>query len=146
MLSFFTLRVFFFLTFLYTQPLIQIAISFFFFFVPANVAGNYNNLIFFKLICSFVRSVTMDKWKDIELEKMKAGGNSKFREFLESQDDYDPCWTMQEKYNSKAAALFRDQVSSEVCVLIPCYLKTSKYFVCTWSLKVAGKSSYVCGI
>uniref|UniRef100_A0A8B9SWP9 ADP-ribosylation factor GTPase-activating protein 1 n=1 Tax=Anas platyrhynchos TaxID=8839 RepID=A0A8B9SWP9_ANAPL len=62
---------------------------------------------------SFVRSVTMDKWKDIELEKMKAGGNSKFREFLESQDDYDPCWTMQEKYNSKAAALFRDQVSSE---------------------------------
>lgn len=88
----------------------------------------------------------MDKWKDIELEKMKAGGNSKFREFLESQDDYDPCWTMQEKYNSKAAALFRDQVSSEVCVLILCYLKTSKYFVSTQSLKVAGKSSYVCGV
>ncbi|XP_053814267.1 ADP-ribosylation factor GTPase-activating protein 1 isoform X3 [Vidua macroura] len=61
---------------------------------------------------SFVRSVTMDKWKDIELEKMKAGGNSKFRQFLESQDDYDPCWTMQEKYNSKAAALFRDQVAT----------------------------------
>ncbi|XP_071428717.1 ADP-ribosylation factor GTPase-activating protein 1 isoform X4 [Pithys albifrons albifrons] len=61
---------------------------------------------------SFVRSVTMDKWKDIELEKMKAGGNSKFREFLESQEDYDPCWTMQEKYNSKAAALFRDQVAT----------------------------------
>lgn len=58
----------------------------------------------------------MDKWKDIELEKMKAGGNRKFREFLESQDDYDPCWSMQEKYNSKAAALFRDQVSSIVCV------------------------------
>ncbi|KAJ7417496.1 ADP-ribosylation factor GTPase-activating protein 1 [Willisornis vidua] len=54
----------------------------------------------------------MDKWKDIELEKMKAGGNSKFREFLESQEDYDPCWTMQEKYNSKAAALFRDQVAT----------------------------------
>jgi len=54
----------------------------------------------------------MDKWKDIELEKMKAGGNSKFREFLESQDDYDPCWSMQEKYNSKAAALFRDRVRS----------------------------------
>ncbi|XP_042656954.1 ADP-ribosylation factor GTPase-activating protein 1 isoform X2 [Tyto alba] len=61
---------------------------------------------------SFVRSVTMDKWKDIELEKMKAGGNSKFQEFLESQDDYDPCWSMQEKYNSKAAALFRDQVAT----------------------------------
>lgn len=52
----------------------------------------------------------MDKWKDIELEKMKAGGNGKFRLFLEVQDDYDPTWTLQEKYNSKAAALFRDKV------------------------------------
>ncbi|XP_053250456.1 ADP-ribosylation factor GTPase-activating protein 1 isoform X3 [Podarcis raffonei] len=62
---------------------------------------------------SFVRSVTMDKWKDIELEKMKAGGNRKFREFLETQEDYDPCWSLQEKYNSKAAALFRDKVAAE---------------------------------
>ncbi|KAM9758207.1 ADP-ribosylation factor GTPase-activating protein 1 isoform 4-T4 [Menidia menidia] len=61
---------------------------------------------------SFVRSVTMDKWKDIELEKMKAGGNGKFRLFLEVQDDYDPNWTLQEKYNSKAAALFRDKVAT----------------------------------
>ncbi|XP_061486997.1 ADP-ribosylation factor GTPase-activating protein 1 isoform X2 [Rhineura floridana] len=61
---------------------------------------------------SFVRSVTMDKWKDIELEKMKAGGNRKFREFLEFQEDYDPCWSLQEKYNSKAAALFRDKVAA----------------------------------
>ncbi|XP_058542189.1 ADP-ribosylation factor GTPase-activating protein 1 isoform X7 [Neofelis nebulosa] len=61
---------------------------------------------------SFVRSVTMDKWKDAELEKMRAGGNAKFREFLESQEDYDPCWSLQEKYNSKAAALFRDKVAA----------------------------------
>lgn len=52
----------------------------------------------------------MDKWKDIELEKMKAGGNAKFRQFLESQEDYDPCWSLQDKYSSKAAALFRDKV------------------------------------
>ncbi|XP_048877752.1 ADP-ribosylation factor GTPase-activating protein 1 isoform X3 [Brienomyrus brachyistius] len=61
---------------------------------------------------SFVRSVTMDKWKDIELEKMKAGGNGKFRLFLELQEDYDPCWTLQEKYNSRAAALFRDKIAT----------------------------------
>ncbi|XP_054641089.1 ADP-ribosylation factor GTPase-activating protein 1 isoform X4 [Dunckerocampus dactyliophorus] len=61
---------------------------------------------------SFVRSVTMDKWKDIELEKMKAGGNGKFRLFLELQDDYNPNWTLQEKYNSRAAALFRDKVAT----------------------------------
>ncbi|CAL8379660.1 unnamed protein product [Boreogadus saida] len=59
---------------------------------------------------SFVRSVTMDKWKDLELEKMKAGGNGKFRQFLELQDDYNPSWSLQEKYNSKTAALFRDKV------------------------------------
>lgn len=64
----------------------------------------------FCLICSFVRSVTMDKWKDIELEKMKVGGNGEFRKFLELQDDYDPTWNLQEKYNSKPAALFRDKV------------------------------------
>lgn len=52
----------------------------------------------------------MDKWKDIELEKMKAGGNAKFREFLEAQDDYEPSWSLQDKYSSRAAALFRDKV------------------------------------
>ncbi|XP_072097013.1 ADP-ribosylation factor GTPase-activating protein 1 isoform X2 [Mobula birostris] len=60
---------------------------------------------------SFVRSVTMDKWKDLELEKMKVGGNAKFHQFLESQD-YDPCWSLQEKYNSRAAALFRDKIAA----------------------------------
>lgn len=63
-----------------------------------------------RLVSSFVRSVTMDKWKDIELEKMKAGGNAKFREFLEAQEDYEPSWSLQDKYSSRAAALFRDKV------------------------------------
>lgn len=62
---------------------------------------------------SFVRSVTMDKWKDSELNKMKAGGNQKFREFLEEQPDYEMNWTIQQKYNSRAAALFRDKVLTE---------------------------------
>ncbi|KAI5627742.1 ADP-ribosylation factor GTPase-activating protein 1 [Silurus asotus] len=62
---------------------------------------------------SFVRSVSMDKWKDVELEKMKAGGNEKFLLFLELQDDYNPNWSLQEKYNSRAAALFRDKVATE---------------------------------
>ncbi|KAF5889000.1 ADP-ribosylation factor GTPase-activating protein 1 isoform X2, partial [Clarias magur] len=62
---------------------------------------------------SFVRSVSMDKWKDVELEKMKAGGNEKFQLFLDLQDDYNPNWSLQEKYNSRAAALFRDKVATE---------------------------------
>uniref|UniRef100_A0A8C9F780 Arf-GAP domain-containing protein n=1 Tax=Pavo cristatus TaxID=9049 RepID=A0A8C9F780_PAVCR len=91
---------------------------------------------------SFVRSVTMDKWKDIELEKMKAGGNSKFREFLESQDDYDPCWSMQEKYNSKAAALFRDQVSSVVCVQVESQLVLALQDQCLSRMKSCSWDSH----
>ncbi|CAK8691261.1 unnamed protein product [Clavelina lepadiformis] len=62
---------------------------------------------------SFVRSTTMDKWKDSELEKMKVGGNDPARSFFESHSDYDPNWTLQEKYNSKTAALLRDKVTTE---------------------------------
>ncbi|XP_066266443.1 ADP-ribosylation factor GTPase-activating protein 1-like isoform X1 [Branchiostoma lanceolatum] len=62
---------------------------------------------------SFVRSTTMDKWKDAELEKMKVGGNNAAREFFKSQDDYNPSWSLSEKYNSKAAALYRDKISTE---------------------------------
>uniref|UniRef100_A0A915DBI1 Arf-GAP domain-containing protein n=1 Tax=Ditylenchus dipsaci TaxID=166011 RepID=A0A915DBI1_9BILA len=62
---------------------------------------------------SFVRSLTMDKWKDTELSKMKAGGNQKAREFFESQPDYQPNWSITDKYNSKAAAYLRDRVTTE---------------------------------
>ncbi|CAH1101963.1 unnamed protein product [Psylliodes chrysocephalus] len=61
---------------------------------------------------SFVRSVTMDKWKDIELEKMKVGGNRNARLFFESQPDWDDDMSIQQKYNSKAAALYRDKIST----------------------------------
>lgn len=55
----------------------------------------------------------MDKWKDIELEKMKMGGNQKFKNFLQSQSDINSQITFQQKYNSKAAALYRDKISTE---------------------------------
>ncbi|EDW40327.1 GL24958 [Drosophila persimilis] len=61
---------------------------------------------------SFVRSVTMDKWKDIELEKMKAGGNRNAREFLEDQADWSERAPITQRYNSKAAALYRDKIAA----------------------------------
>jgi len=54
----------------------------------------------------------MDKWKDMELEKMKVGGNQKAREFFNSQPDYQKSMSLLEKYNTKAAALYRDKVIS----------------------------------
>ncbi|KAH8307025.1 hypothetical protein KR044_003453 [Drosophila immigrans] len=61
---------------------------------------------------SFVRSVTMDKWKDIELEKMKAGGNRNAREFLDDEEDWNERAPITQRYNSKAAALYRDKIST----------------------------------
>lgn len=61
---------------------------------------------------SFVRSVSMDKWKDVELEKMKVGGNKNARTFLDAQDDWDDTLTIQKRYNTRAAALYRDKIST----------------------------------
>ncbi|XP_031551107.1 ADP-ribosylation factor GTPase-activating protein 1-like isoform X2 [Actinia tenebrosa] len=61
---------------------------------------------------SFVRSVTMDKWKDSELEKMKVGGNEKAKVFFDSQSDVHSGMSLQEKYNTKAAALYRDKITT----------------------------------
>ena len=52
----------------------------------------------------------MDKWKDVELEKMKLGGNKAARIFFESQEDYDDSMSIQQKYNTRCAALYRDKV------------------------------------
>lgn len=61
---------------------------------------------------SFVRSVTMDKWKEAELDKMKVGGNRCCKQFFSAQSDFKPSWSFQEKWNSRAAALYRDKVST----------------------------------
>jgi ADP-ribosylation factor GTPase-activating protein 1 len=56
----------------------------------------------------------MDKWKDLELEKMKAGGNRKAKEFFASQSDYNiNTMNLQQRYNSRAAALYRDKINTE---------------------------------
>eukprot|EP00794_Sanderia_malayensis_P004584 gene4584-5186_t len=61
---------------------------------------------------SFVRSVTMDKWKDIELEKMKVGGNNAAHSFFKSESDYREGMSISEKYHTKTAALYRDKIST----------------------------------
>jgi ADP-ribosylation factor GTPase-activating protein 1 len=56
----------------------------------------------------------MDKWKPLELEKMKVGGNRQAKEFFASQSDYNAdTMSLQQRYNSRAAALYRDKISTE---------------------------------
>jgi ADP-ribosylation factor GTPase-activating protein 1 len=53
----------------------------------------------------------MDKWKDIELEKMKVGGNSTFRDFLRSRSDVNEESSFDDIYYSVSAALYRDKIA-----------------------------------
>ena len=62
---------------------------------------------------SFVRSITMDKWSDEQVKKMRVGGNDKFKAFMKdygSEGGYSAGMGMNEKYNSWAAAQYREKV------------------------------------
>ncbi|MED6197179.1 hypothetical protein PIB30_054237 [Stylosanthes scabra] len=60
---------------------------------------------------SFVRSVTMDAWSEIQLKKMEAGGNNNLNSFLTSYSV--PKETdIVKKYNTKAAAIYRDRIAA----------------------------------
>ncbi|XP_010907061.2 probable ADP-ribosylation factor GTPase-activating protein AGD6 isoform X1 [Elaeis guineensis] len=60
---------------------------------------------------SFVRSVTMDSWTDIQLKKMEAGGNDRLNAFL-SQYGVPKDTDIVVKYNIKAAAVYRDRIQA----------------------------------
>ena len=84
----------------------------------------------------------MDKWKDLELDKMKVGGNRKAREFFNSQSDYKPGMSLQEKYNSRAAALYRDKVSIDIST----HFSLNKVpHIIYWKsqISVLGRSGYI---
>ncbi|WVR07979.1 hypothetical protein IAU60_005022 [Kwoniella sp. DSM 27419] len=64
---------------------------------------------------SFVRSITMDKWSDEQLKKMKLGGNEAFKSFMDSygpDGGYTKGMGMQEKYNSWAATQYREKLAA----------------------------------
>ncbi|KAL1919790.1 uncharacterized protein VTP21DRAFT_1721 [Calcarisporiella thermophila] len=62
---------------------------------------------------SFVRSITMDKWFEDQVKKMKMGGNRKALDFFESQPDFHAGMSLHEKYHSQFAAEYREKLSAE---------------------------------
>ncbi|CAI9098193.1 OLC1v1034802C1 [Oldenlandia corymbosa var. corymbosa] len=60
---------------------------------------------------SFVRSVTMDSWSEIQLRKMELGGNEKFNSFI-FQYGIPKETDIVTKYNTKAASVYRDRIQS----------------------------------
>ncbi|CAF2123082.1 ADP-ribosylation factor GTPase-activating protein AGD7 [Brassica rapa] len=60
---------------------------------------------------SFVRSVTMDSWSEIQIKKMESGGNERLNKFLalygiSKETD------IVAKYNSNAASVYRDRIQA----------------------------------
>mmetsp|Transcript_9445 Transcript_9445/g.28713 ORF Transcript_9445/g.28713 Transcript_9445/m.28713 type:complete len:480 (-) Transcript_9445:182-1621(-) len=62
---------------------------------------------------SFVRSVTMDSWNPDQLKKMQMGGNGRLNSFLKPYG-VDKYMDIKDKYNTKAAEIFRDMLRAEV--------------------------------
>ncbi|KAI3809431.1 hypothetical protein L1987_25403 [Smallanthus sonchifolius] len=60
---------------------------------------------------SFVRSVTMDSWSEIQLCKMESGGNEKLNSFL-NQYGIPKETEIISKYNSNAASVYRDRIQA----------------------------------
>ncbi|TKY52821.1 ADP-ribosylation factor GTPase-activating protein AGD7 [Spatholobus suberectus] len=60
---------------------------------------------------SFVRSVTMDSWSEIQVKKMEAGGNDKLNAFL-AQYSIPKDTDIVTKYNTNAAAVYRDRIQA----------------------------------
>merc|ERR1712179_70180 len=60
---------------------------------------------------SQVKSITMDKWTQKEIERVEMGGNRAMREFIETHEStYDETWSLEEKYQSQLLALYRDKI------------------------------------
>lgn len=55
---------------------------------------------------SFVRSVTMDSWSDVQLASMRAGGNAQLRSWFDAQGVSNGA-SIKEKYHTPAAELYK---------------------------------------
>ncbi|KAJ8754041.1 hypothetical protein K2173_001939 [Erythroxylum novogranatense] len=60
---------------------------------------------------SFVRSVTMDSWSEIQVKKMESGGNDKLNAFL-AQYGIPKETDIVTKYNTNAAGIYRDRIQA----------------------------------
>ncbi|KAH7553675.1 hypothetical protein ACOSP7_029517 [Xanthoceras sorbifolium] len=60
---------------------------------------------------SFVRSVTMDSWSEIQIKKMESGGNERLNSFL-SQYGVPKETDIVTKYNTNAASIYRDKIQA----------------------------------
>lgn len=59
---------------------------------------------------TFVRSVQMDKWSDIQAKRMSLGGNRNALDFFKQHPDYKDNMSISDKYNSEFAIFYKEKV------------------------------------
>ncbi|KAF6762218.1 ArfGap-domain-containing protein [Ephemerocybe angulata] len=83
-------------------------------FICLQCAGTHRG---FGVHISFVRSISMDTWQEEQLKRMQLGGNSPFKQFVESyspvdQGGYKADASSYDRYHSWAAAQYRDKLDA----------------------------------
>ncbi|EGG05574.1 uncharacterized protein MELLADRAFT_78049 [Melampsora larici-populina 98AG31] len=83
-------------------------------FICLNCSGSHRSL---GVHLSFVRSVTLDKWSQSQVDKMKLGGNAKWKKWcLEAgqAENYSNQMSIPVLYNTHFAAQYRDKLTAEL--------------------------------
>lgn len=73
---------------------------------------------------SFVRSVTMDAFKEDEILRMEKGGNKKCQEFFAKSVDFHDGMTINERYSSDFAEDYKEKVRPGPTPWLPLSLST----------------------
>jgi len=77
-------------------------------FLCLSCAGTHRSL---GVHLSFVRSITMDTWSPLQMEKMRAGGNTRLKSFLRKQN-FPPNLSAKEKFDNEAMEKYRERLAA----------------------------------
>jgi len=77
-------------------------------FLCLSCAGTHRSL---GVHLSFVRSITMDTWSPLQMEKMRAGGNTRLKSFLRKQN-FPSSLSAKEKFDNEAMEKYRERLAA----------------------------------
>jgi len=77
-------------------------------FLCLSCAGTHRSL---GVHLSFVRSITMDTWSPLQMEKMRAGGNTRLKSFLKRQK-FPSKLSAKEKFDNDAMEKYRERLAA----------------------------------